>query len=95
MTNWGAVLRPEITISNARLFRVFRHANDDEKAPLKGHKMRSGIADIYRRAELSQPALDRYYSALAAVDTRLAELTARIERRLSLEGALRLASAPL
>jgi len=31
----GAVLRPEITISDPRLFRVFRRANDDEKAPLK------------------------------------------------------------
>lgn len=84
----GAVLRPEITISDARLFRVFRRANDDEKAPLKWHKMRSGIADLHRRAELSQQALDRYCSALAAVDdsTRLEELTARIERRVRWKG---------
>jgi len=79
----GAVLRPEITITDARLFRVFRRAHDDQAAPLKWHKMRSGIADLHRRAEISQQALDRYCSALAAVDdsTRLEELTAQIERR--------------
>jgi hypothetical protein len=85
----GAVLRPEITISDARLFRVFRRANDDEKAPLKWHKMRSGIADLHRRAEISQQALDRYCSALAAVDdsTRLEKLTAQIERRVRWKGS--------
>ena len=85
----GAVLRPEITISDARLFRVFRRANDDEKAPLKWHKMRSGIADLHRRAEISQQALDRYCSALAAVDdsTTIAELTAPIERRVRWKGS--------
>jgi len=79
----GAVLRPEITITDARLFRVFRRAHDDQAAPLKWHKMRSGIADLHRRAEISQQALDRYCSALAAVDdsTPLEELTAQIERR--------------
>lgn len=90
MTNeLGAVLRPEITISDARLFRVFRRANDDEKAPLKWHKMRSGIAGLHRRAEISQQALDRYCSALAAVDdsTTIAELTAPIERRVRWKGS--------
>jgi len=85
----GAVLRPEITISDTRLFRVFRRANDDEQAPLKWHKMRSGIADLERRAEICQQALDRYCSALAAVDdsTRLEELTAQIECRVRWKGA--------
>jgi hypothetical protein len=84
----GAVLRPEITISDPRLFWVFRRANDDQGAPLKWHKMRSGIADLHRRAEISQQILDRYCSALAAVDdsTRLEELTARIERRVRSNG---------
>jgi len=85
----GAVLRPEITITNARLFRVFRRANDDEKAPLKWHKMRSGIADLHRRAEISQQALDRYCSALAAVDdsTTIEELIASVERRVRWNGS--------
>jgi hypothetical protein len=85
----GAVLRPEITINKARLFRVFRRAHDDENAPLKWHNMRSGIADLHRRAEVSQQALDRYCSALAAVDdsTTLGELTAQIERRVRWKGS--------
>ena len=85
----GAVLRPEVTITDARLFRVFRHANDDENAPLKWHKMRSGIADLHRRAEISQQALDRYCDALAAVDdsTTINELTAQIEHRVRWRGS--------
>jgi hypothetical protein len=84
----GAVLRPEITISDPRLFRVFRRANDDEKAPLKYHKMRSGVADLQRRAKVSQNALDCYCSALAAVDdsTTLEQLTAQIECRVRWNG---------
>ena len=79
----GAVLRPEITISDARLFRVFRPRNDDPACELQWRPMRRGLADLERRAEVSQKALDCYCDALAAVDdsTTLHELTACIEKR--------------
>src|SRR5438034_10020813 len=50
--------------------------------------MRRGIADLHRRAEVSQKALDRYCEALASVDdsATLEELTARIERRTKWNG---------
>src|SRR5437016_12188340 len=50
--------------------------------------MRRGIADLHRRAEVSQKALDRYCEALASVDdsATLEELTARSERRTQWNG---------
>jgi hypothetical protein len=88
-TDCGAVLRPEVTINDPLPFRVFRHkAGDPEDAPLQWRTMRAGIADLHRRAEVSQKALDRYCDALARVDdsTTLRELTQSIERRVRWNG---------
>jgi hypothetical protein len=80
----GAVLRPEITISNTELFRVFRPRNGEPASPPQWRSMCRGLADRHRRAEVSQKALDCYCDALAAVDdsTTLQELTAQLEQRL-------------
>lgn len=50
--------------------------------------MRRGLADLHRRAEVSQKALDCYCDALAAVDdsTTLQELTERLEKRVRWHG---------
>ena len=50
--------------------------------------MRQAVADIHHRAEVSQKILDRYCSALAAVDdsTTLEELTVAIEKRIRWKG---------
>ena len=50
--------------------------------------LRAGIADLHRRAEVSQKALDRYCTALARVDdtTTLRELTAAVEKRVRWQG---------
>lgn len=84
----GAVLRPEITINAPQQFRVFRHKTGDEEGPMQWRTMRAGIADLHRRAEVSQKALDRYCTALARVDdtTTLRELTASIEKRVRWNG---------
>ena len=84
----GAVLRPEITISRTELFRVFRPKHGEPDSQLQWRTMRRGIADLHRRAAVSQQALDRYCSALAAVDdtTTLAQLTAAIECRVCWKG---------
>ncbi|MBV8072903.1 MAG: hypothetical protein JO270_23575 [Acidobacteriaceae bacterium] len=88
-TDCGAVLRPEVTINDPLPFRVFRHkAGESDDAPLQWRQMRAGIADLHRRAEVSQKALDRYCDALARVDdsTTLRELTQSIERRVCWNG---------
>jgi hypothetical protein len=63
----GSVLRPEVTIYNPREFRVYRPKEGDPEGEKSWQRMRSGVADIYRRAEVSQAANERYLEALAAV----------------------------
>jgi hypothetical protein len=83
----GAVLRSEITINVPKYFRVFRGTDDPNSEPA-WRPLRHGTVDMDRRAEVSQKALDRYCSALAAVDdsTTLEQLTATIERRVRWHG---------
>jgi hypothetical protein len=83
----GAVLRPELTINAPGQFRVFRHKTGQDDGPMQWRALRAGIADLHRRAEVSQKALDRYCTALARVDdtTTLQELTARVEKRARLK----------
>lgn len=84
----GAVLRPEITITRTELFRVYRPKNGEPDSPPQWRPMRRGLADLHRRAEVSQKALDCYCDALAAVDdsTTLQELTSRLEQRVRWHG---------
>ena len=83
----GAILRPEVTITVPKYFKVFRKTEDPDSAPA-WRPMRQAIADIHRRAEVSQKILDRYCSAFAAVDdsTTLGELTVAIEKRVRWKG---------
>lgn len=83
----GAVLRTEITISQARYFRVYRRT-DDPNSALAWRPMRQSTADMNHRAAVSQAALNRYCCALATVDdtSTLEELTALIERRVRWRG---------
>jgi hypothetical protein len=87
-TEQAAVLRPEVTINDPAQFKVYRPKEGDPQGELAWRQMRRGIADLHRRAEVSQKALDRYCDALAGVDdsTTLEELTARIERRTKWNG---------
>ena len=50
--------------------------------------MRRGVADLHRRAEVSQKAAERYADALASVDgtKTLEELTQNLERRTTWQG---------
>jgi len=84
----GAVLRPELTLNAPQQFRVFRHKTGQDEGPMQWRTLRAGIADLHRRAEVSQKALDRYCTALARVDdtTTLQELTASIEKRVRWNG---------
>jgi hypothetical protein len=61
------VLRPETTINEPKGFRVYRTAQDDPGGEMKWRILRRNVADLYRRAQVSQAANERYLEALAAV----------------------------
>jgi hypothetical protein len=63
----GSVLRVETTINNTRDFKVFRQPADQPDAKPSWQKMRKGVADLHRRAQVSQAANERYLDALADV----------------------------
>jgi len=64
------VLRVETTINRPRDFRVYRPTLDDPNRGLKWQELRYGVADLYRRAEVSHRANARYLEALASVTGR-------------------------
>lgn len=74
------VLRIETTINDAAGFKAFRRPEGKPNAPRGWKRLRKGIADLNRRAQLSQAANERYLDALASVadTTALGELTARL-----------------
>lgn len=65
----GSVLRVETTINDARDLKVFRPKEGDPKGKLEYRKLRKGVADLRRRAQLCQSANQRYLDSLAAADT--------------------------
>ncbi len=84
----GSVLRAELTMQDPEDFKVYRRPEGDPDAPMSWLRMRKGIADLHRRAEVSQKANDRYLDALASVDdsTSLRELVGPIEKRVLWNG---------
>lgn len=76
----GVVLRVETTLANTTPFRAFRapHHHPDQAPSWK--PMRKGIADLNRRAEVSDAANGRYLDALAQADDsqRLGEVFDRV-----------------
>jgi hypothetical protein len=74
----GSVLRVETTINDPHDFQVFRSKEGDPEGAKSWLRLRKGVADVSRRAEVSQAANERYLEGLAAVEqtTSLAELTA-------------------
>lgn len=76
----GSVLRVETTINRPQDFKVFRPTQGAEEGPWTWRPMRQGIADLHRRAKVSQASNDRYLAALAAIETEtpLGCLTARL-----------------
>jgi hypothetical protein len=88
----GSVLRVETTINQPRDFKVYRPKEAAckrgtgeavHKPPTRTwRKMRKGVADLHRRAEVSQAANERYLDTLASLDTStpVGELVADICR---------------
>jgi hypothetical protein len=63
----GSVLRVETTVNDPSQFKSFRGTEADPQKK-QWRTMRKGIADLHRRAEVSQSANERYLSHLAAID---------------------------
>ncbi|MFM9966431.1 MAG: hypothetical protein ACKV2Q_35085 [Planctomycetaceae bacterium] len=66
----GSVLRVETTINDTSDFGVHRASEQDPSGPKKWRKLRKGVADLPRRAAISQAANARYLAAQAAVDNQ-------------------------
>jgi hypothetical protein len=84
----GSVLRIETTINDGREFKVYRPKEGDEDGPKEWRYLRKGIADLHRRAEVSQHANERYLASLATVEetTPLGELTDALCRPVTWKG---------
>lgn len=64
----GSVLRIETTIARVDDFKVLRPRQDNPDGKLSWMPLRKGVADLHRRAEVSQRSNERYLDALADVD---------------------------
>jgi hypothetical protein len=63
----GSVLRVETVINDASDFKVYRAKEGDDAGAKAWRQLRKGVADLHRRAEVSQKANARYLDSLATV----------------------------
>jgi hypothetical protein len=63
----GAVLRLEATYNNIRHIKVFRPTETKPHGAKAWRKLRKGVADMSRRADISHKATERYAEALATM----------------------------
>jgi hypothetical protein len=84
----GSVLRIETTVNDPGDIKVYRPKEGDSAGPKSWRNLRKGVADLHRRAQVSQAANERYLETLAAVDdTRaLGELAAGLCRPVTWNG---------
>jgi hypothetical protein len=65
---FGVVLRIEVTIHNTYGLKVYRPKASDPDGKRYWQPLRRGVADFYRRCELSQKANELYLEALSVVE---------------------------
>lgn len=84
----GSTLRAEMTMHNPEECKVYRHPEGEPAKPKRWYRLRKGIADLHRRAEICQKTNERYLNALAAVDSSqtLDELINDIQKPVNWEG---------
>jgi hypothetical protein len=85
----GSVLRVETTVANPVPFKVLRPVDEDRpNGKLAWRPLRKGIADLHRRAQVSQRANANYLDALSAVDdsTPLSDIFDKVSRRVVANG---------
>jgi hypothetical protein len=74
-----AVLRVESTLNDVSDLKVLRPKEGGPEGERAWRQLRKGVADLYRRAEVSQRANERYLEALSSVDDS-ATLEERVRR---------------
>ena len=62
------LLRVETTVNDARGMKAYRSSEADPEGPKQWRKLRKGVSDLARRAQVSQAANTRYLEALSTVD---------------------------
>jgi hypothetical protein len=84
----GSILRVETTINQPGAFRSYRASQSKPDGEKSWRPMRKGVADLHRRAEVSQQCNDRYSDTLASLDTTtpLGTLAAAVCRRVTKDG---------
>jgi hypothetical protein len=85
---FGQVLRLENLLINVRDFKVFRMREGSTDGPMEYLRLRKGVADMHRRAELGEKINERYAEALATVEnpTPLGELARDLGKRTTWKG---------
>lgn len=93
----GSVLRVETTINNPKEFQVYRPKQNDPEGEWDWRTLRKGVADLHRRAEVSQKSNERYLEALATADQSesVAELSESVCQRVQKNGRSHRALNPL
>jgi hypothetical protein len=84
----GSVLRVETTIVHPEHFKVYRPAAGDPEQRLRWQRLRRGVADLWRRGQVSHAANQRYLDALGSVTgkTPLREEAVVVCRPITVEG---------
>ena len=65
--DYGPLLRVETTINDTEMFKVYRTSQADPEGPQSWRPMRRSVADLHRRAEVSQQVNGRCLDGLAGV----------------------------
>jgi len=82
------LLRVETTLNDGQGLKVYRTKQDDPEGKRQWLDLRKTVADLPRRAELSQAANDRYLEALSTIsaDTPLSSVTDKLCRAVEVNG---------
>jgi hypothetical protein len=85
---FGQVLRLENLLIDVRDFKVFRRREGVTDGPMEYLRLRKGVADLHRRAEVGARINERYAEALATVEeaTPVGELAAELGRPTTWKG---------
>jgi hypothetical protein len=83
MYDKGTVLRIETTINRPEEFKVYRAKEGEAESKKAWLPLRRGVADLQRRAQVSQASNERYAESLASVGATesVRELTQQVCRR--------------
>lgn len=78
----GSTFRVEMTMQDPEPFKVYRRPEGEPQKAPQWYRLRQGVADLHRRAEICQKVNERYLDAFAAVDTStsLEDLIAPLQR---------------